>query len=186
MFFLSLFLSLFLFDLFKDFVYRAPDFASGLSSTSESSGIDSNKQRQLPAWIREGLEKMEREKSKKLEKEKEDRDRYEFLKREENDDEDTNQSDKDDDGEAQMKSYYASDDESDDDSEDKITDKKAISSTSFDKKSLQSIDEESGDGEKDRQVVCRFPINSISFELIITIFYLLQLRSDSWGTVIVH
>ncbi|XP_077291382.1 uncharacterized protein LOC143914873 isoform X2 [Arctopsyche grandis] len=42
--------------------------------------IDAAKRRQLPAWIREGLEKMEREKHKQLEREKEKKDREEYLK----------------------------------------------------------------------------------------------------------
>ncbi|XP_044738113.1 arginine/serine-rich protein PNISR isoform X2 [Chrysoperla carnea] len=43
--------------------------------------LDAAKRRQLPAWIREGLEKMEREKQKQLDKEREAREREEFLKR---------------------------------------------------------------------------------------------------------
>lgn len=37
--------------------------------TNDSSLLDATKRKQLPAWIREGLEKMEREKSKQMEKE---------------------------------------------------------------------------------------------------------------------
>lgn len=42
--------------------------------------LDAAKRRQLPAWIREGLEKMEREKQKQIDKEREAREREEFLK----------------------------------------------------------------------------------------------------------
>lgn len=38
---------------------------------SESNNLDANKRKQLPAWIREGLEKMEKDKLKQMEKEKE-------------------------------------------------------------------------------------------------------------------
>ena len=40
------------------------------SNASDDSGIDAAKRKNLPAWIREGLEKMENEKQKKLQKEK--------------------------------------------------------------------------------------------------------------------
>ncbi|MGH0172142.1 UNVERIFIED_CONTAM: hypothetical protein FKN15_067478 [Acipenser sinensis] len=46
---------------------------------------DAVKRRTLPAWIREGLEKMEREKQKKLEKERMDKQRAEMAKDEEKD-----------------------------------------------------------------------------------------------------
>ena len=41
---------------------------------------DAQKRRLLPAWIREGLEKMEREKQKKLEKEQKQKDAEEAKK----------------------------------------------------------------------------------------------------------
>lgn len=40
--------------------------------------LDANKRKQLPAWIREGLEKMERDKMKQLEKEREKQERDEY------------------------------------------------------------------------------------------------------------
>lgn len=43
---------------------------------------DAVKRRTLPAWIREGLEKMEREKQKKLEKERMEQQRSQLSKRE--------------------------------------------------------------------------------------------------------
>ncbi|XP_074603705.1 uncharacterized protein LOC141857156 [Brevipalpus obovatus] len=53
---------------------------SGLNtSTAGSVDVDVNKRKQLPAWIREGLERMEREKTKKMEKEQEDRERLEMF-----------------------------------------------------------------------------------------------------------
>lgn len=42
--------------------------------------LDAAKRKQLPAWIREGLEKMEREKQRKLDKERMDRERDEQLR----------------------------------------------------------------------------------------------------------
>lgn len=44
--------------------------------------IDAVKRRTLPAWIREGLEKMEREKQKKLEKERMEQQRSQLSKKE--------------------------------------------------------------------------------------------------------
>lgn len=49
------------------------------TSTTGSADVDVNKRKQLPAWIREGLERMEREKTKKMEKEQEDRERLEMF-----------------------------------------------------------------------------------------------------------
>ncbi|GLH00654.1 Uncharacterized protein GBIM_06968 [Gryllus bimaculatus] len=43
--------------------------------------IDAAKRRQLPAWIREGLEKMEREKQKKLDRERQIKEREEYLQK---------------------------------------------------------------------------------------------------------
>ncbi|KAF7268223.1 uncharacterized protein LOC143193579 isoform X2 [Rhynchophorus ferrugineus] len=43
--------------------------------------IDANKRKQLPAWIREGLEKMEKDKQKQLEKEREKHAREEFTEK---------------------------------------------------------------------------------------------------------
>lgn len=43
---------------------------------------DAVKRRTLPAWIREGLEKMEREKQKKLEKERMEQQRSQLSKKE--------------------------------------------------------------------------------------------------------
>lgn len=43
--------------------------------------IDANKRKQLPAWIREGLEKMEKDKQKQLEKEREKHAREEFKEK---------------------------------------------------------------------------------------------------------
>jgi arginine/serine-rich splicing factor 18 len=40
--------------------------------------LDANKRKQLPAWIREGLEKMERDKQKQMEREKEKQERDEY------------------------------------------------------------------------------------------------------------
>ncbi|RXM30279.1 Ubiquitin carboxyl-terminal hydrolase 45 [Acipenser ruthenus] len=51
----------------------------------EPPALDAVKRRTLPAWIREGLEKMEREKQKKLEKERMDKQRAEMAKDEEKD-----------------------------------------------------------------------------------------------------
>ncbi|KAK9878829.1 hypothetical protein WA026_003664 [Henosepilachna vigintioctopunctata] len=42
-----------------------------VTSDIETSNLDASKRKQLPAWIREGLEKMERDKLKQMEKEKE-------------------------------------------------------------------------------------------------------------------
>lgn len=44
--------------------------------------VDAVKRRTLPAWIREGLEKMEREKQKKLEKERMEQQRSQLSKKE--------------------------------------------------------------------------------------------------------
>lgn len=44
--------------------------------------VDAVKRRTLPAWIREGLEKMEREKQKKLEKERMEQQRSQMSKKE--------------------------------------------------------------------------------------------------------
>jgi len=49
-------------------------------------GADAAKRRQLPAWIREGLEKMEREKQRQLEKEKQIQDAVHAKKLEEQED----------------------------------------------------------------------------------------------------
>ncbi|XP_035280423.1 arginine/serine-rich protein PNISR isoform X3 [Anguilla anguilla] len=49
----------------------------------EPPALDAVKRRTLPAWIREGLEKMDREKQKKLEKERMERQRAEMVKDEE-------------------------------------------------------------------------------------------------------
>ncbi|XP_030765984.1 arginine/serine-rich protein PNISR [Sitophilus oryzae] len=43
--------------------------------------LDANKRKQLPAWIREGLEKMERDKQKQLEKEREKYEREEYKEK---------------------------------------------------------------------------------------------------------
>lgn len=51
--------------------------------------IDAVKRRTLPAWIREGLEKMEREKQKKLEKERMEQQRSQLSKKEKKTTEDT-------------------------------------------------------------------------------------------------
>ena len=42
--------------------------------------VDAQKRKHLPAWIREGLEKMEREKQKKMEKEKKEQEMAEAQK----------------------------------------------------------------------------------------------------------
>ena len=42
---------------------------------------DAAKRRQLPAWIREGLEKMEREKQKKIDRERQIKEREEYLQK---------------------------------------------------------------------------------------------------------
>ena len=49
------------------------------------SGADAAKRRQLPAWIREGLEKMEREKQRELEKERQIQDALNAKRLEEQD-----------------------------------------------------------------------------------------------------
>lgn len=48
--------------------------------------LDAVKRRTLPAWIREGLEKMDREKQKKLEKERMEKERAEMAINERNSD----------------------------------------------------------------------------------------------------
>lgn len=50
--------------------------------------VDAAKRKQLPAWIREGLEKMEREKQKKLDKERQMKEREEELSKKRQEDED--------------------------------------------------------------------------------------------------
>lgn len=42
---------------------------------------DAAKRRQLPAWIREGLEKMEREKQKKIDRERQIKEREDYLQK---------------------------------------------------------------------------------------------------------
>jgi arginine/serine-rich splicing factor 18 len=42
---------------------------------------DAAKRRQLPAWIREGLEKMEREKQKKIDRERQIKEREAYLQK---------------------------------------------------------------------------------------------------------
>lgn len=55
--------------------------------------LDAVKRRTLPAWIREGLEKMEREKQKKLEKERMDQQRSQLSKKEKKENEATGEED---------------------------------------------------------------------------------------------
>lgn len=45
-----------------------------------SFGLDAVKRRTLPAWIREGLEKMDREKQRKLERERMEKERESMVK----------------------------------------------------------------------------------------------------------
>lgn len=54
---------------------------------------DAVKRRTLPAWIREGLEKMEREKQKKLEKERMEQQRSQMSKKEKKENEDAEEGD---------------------------------------------------------------------------------------------
>nr|CAI5843617.1 unnamed protein product [Callosobruchus analis] len=67
--------------------HRAPAPPDITSSTMPV--LDANKRKQLPAWIREGLEKMEKEKMKQLEKEKQKQERDEFLEKNKQNDQET-------------------------------------------------------------------------------------------------
>nr|CAH7719913.1 unnamed protein product [Callosobruchus chinensis] len=67
--------------------HRAPAPPDITSSTMPV--LDANKRKQLPAWIREGLEKMEKEKMKQLEKEKQKQEREEFLEKNKQNDQET-------------------------------------------------------------------------------------------------
>lgn len=51
-----------------------------VTSVSQAITLDAAKKKNLPIWLREGLEKMEREKAKKIEKEKEEHERMERMK----------------------------------------------------------------------------------------------------------
>lgn len=62
---------------------RSPAKSHMTTNPVDDTGIDATKRKNLPAWIREGLEKMEREKQKKLEKERKDKEQMEALKAEE-------------------------------------------------------------------------------------------------------
>lgn len=55
--------------------------------------VDAVKRRTLPAWIREGLEKMEREKQKKLEKERMEQQRSQMSKKEKKESEEAEEGD---------------------------------------------------------------------------------------------
>ncbi|XP_023020972.2 uncharacterized protein isoform X4 [Leptinotarsa decemlineata] len=50
-------------------------------STPPTPSLDAAKRKQLPAWIREGLEKMEKDKLKQMEKEKQKQEREEFMEK---------------------------------------------------------------------------------------------------------
>ncbi|XP_062254689.1 arginine/serine-rich protein PNISR isoform X5 [Platichthys flesus] len=77
--------------------------------------LDAVKRRTLPVWIREGLEKMDREKQKKLERERMEKERAEMAK----DDGNQHEADKDGDGpRVPRKSKFDSDDEGNDDNND--------------------------------------------------------------------
>ncbi|KAG5882500.1 hypothetical protein JTB14_008473 [Gonioctena quinquepunctata] len=52
-----------------------------VSSTPPAPSLDAAKRKQLPAWIREGLEKMEKDKLKQMEKEKQNQEREEFMEK---------------------------------------------------------------------------------------------------------
>ncbi|KYO40044.1 arginine/serine-rich protein PNISR [Alligator mississippiensis] len=73
--------------------------------------IDAVKRRTLPAWIREGLEKMEREKQKKLEKERMEQQRSQMSKKEKKGTEETEEGDG---PRLPQKSKFDSDEEDDD------------------------------------------------------------------------
>lgn len=91
--------------------------------------LDAVKRRTLPAWIREGLEKMDREKQKKLERERMEKERAEMAK----DDVKGHEADEGGDGpRLPRKSKFDSDDEGNDDNdnEEKISLKKAFSARS--------------------------------------------------------
>lgn len=91
--------------------------------------LDAVKRRTLPAWIREGLEKMDREKQKKLERERMEKERAEMKK----DDGKEQQATAEGDGpRLPRKSKFDSDDEGNDDheSEEKITVKREFSNRS--------------------------------------------------------
>lgn len=51
-----------------------------INANIQSISLDAAKKKNLPNWLREGLEKMEREKNKKMEKEKEEHERREKIK----------------------------------------------------------------------------------------------------------
>lgn len=61
--------------------------------TTNLAYIDAVKRRTLPAWIREGLEKMEREKQKKLEKERMEQQRSQMSKKEKKENEEAEEGD---------------------------------------------------------------------------------------------
>lgn len=90
--------------------------------------LDALKRRKLPAWIREGLEKMDREKQKKLEQERMEKERAEMSKNEDEDHEPDNGGDG---PRIPRKSKFDSDDEGNDDNvEDRTAMKKDFSSRS--------------------------------------------------------
>ncbi|CAB1423511.1 unnamed protein product [Pleuronectes platessa] len=85
------------------------------SSRVQLTDTDAVKRRTLPVWIREGLEKMDREKQKKLERERMEKERAEMAKDEGN----QHEVDKDGDGpRVPRKSKFDSDDEGNEDNND--------------------------------------------------------------------
>uniref|UniRef100_A0A672ZF79 PNN-interacting serine/arginine-rich protein n=1 Tax=Sphaeramia orbicularis TaxID=375764 RepID=A0A672ZF79_9TELE len=90
--------------------------------------LDAVKRRTLPAWIREGLEKMDREKQKKQERERMEKERAEMAK----DDGKEHEADEDSNGpRVPRKSKFDSDDEgNDDDAEDKTSMRKEFTGRS--------------------------------------------------------
>lgn len=68
-------------------------FLSPSDKITNLSCADAVKRRTLPAWIREGLEKMEREKQKKLEKERMEQQRSQMSKKEKKGTEETEERD---------------------------------------------------------------------------------------------
>uniref|UniRef100_A0A8W8JDW4 Splicing factor, arginine/serine-rich 18 n=1 Tax=Magallana gigas TaxID=29159 RepID=A0A8W8JDW4_MAGGI len=79
----------------------------------ENSGLDAAKRKTLPAWIREGLEKMEREKQKKMERERIEQEKKEAEKREQAEKEAMDDMTNDGEPHVPKKSRFDSDDEED-------------------------------------------------------------------------
>ncbi|XP_056142000.1 arginine/serine-rich protein PNISR isoform X2 [Lampris incognitus] len=89
--------------------------------------LDAVKRRTLPAWIREGLEKMDREKQKKLERERMEKERAEMAK----DDDVEDEEDEGDDGpRVPRRSKFDSDDEEENEDDEKASIKKEFASRS--------------------------------------------------------